>query len=273
MRLSQRPRHYVSPVTLTVCRPLLAHDWWRDAYLLRGVGERYGPVLRAERRREEEGYAGPERRAAPPTAVSRGRGGLTAVIPVLALGVAALVAVLLLAGHGKPAAAAAPVRVTTAASVRGPSVTTQSVSAARIPAPRRVHPRPAHRARRAHRAHRAHQARSARSTRSNHRRRRARRVRHRPVHLARASTVAATAPSVTNTLSAAPPSTSDPASATAPTATYSAPVTATPAPTSPTTSSSAGGTAGGSSTTGAGSGTVHGGSTGSGGSGTVHGGG
>jgi hypothetical protein len=63
MRLSPRPRRYVSPVTLTICRPLLEHDGWRDAYLLRGVGTRYGPVLRADRRRRNHAYAGPERRA------------------------------------------------------------------------------------------------------------------------------------------------------------------------------------------------------------------
>ena len=63
MRLTQRPRHYVSPVTLTICRPFLSHDGWRDAYLLRGVGKRYGPVLKADRRRRDGRYTGPERRA------------------------------------------------------------------------------------------------------------------------------------------------------------------------------------------------------------------
>lgn len=43
---SPRPRHDVPGAVLLALRPLLRHSAWRDAWILRGVGERYGPVLR-----------------------------------------------------------------------------------------------------------------------------------------------------------------------------------------------------------------------------------
>jgi hypothetical protein len=50
-----------------LCRPLLAFDYGREAYVLRGFGGRHGPVLRKDRRRGgPAGYGGPERRAAQP---------------------------------------------------------------------------------------------------------------------------------------------------------------------------------------------------------------
>ena len=47
---SPRPRRYVSSVTLTLLRPLFRHSESREAYVLRVVGNRWGPVLRQERR-------------------------------------------------------------------------------------------------------------------------------------------------------------------------------------------------------------------------------
>ena len=63
MRTVSRPRRYVSPVTLTLTRPLLALSAPREAYVLRVVGNRYGPVLRLDRRRRAVAYDGAERRA------------------------------------------------------------------------------------------------------------------------------------------------------------------------------------------------------------------
>ena len=64
MRTAPRTRHYVSPGALTLCRPLLSFDYAREAYVLRGIGARIGPVLREDRRRSAKpsGYTGPERR-------------------------------------------------------------------------------------------------------------------------------------------------------------------------------------------------------------------
>jgi hypothetical protein len=64
MRTVPRTRHYVSPGALTLCRPVLAFDYAREAYILRGIGDRVGPVLREDRRRRRSanGYRGPERR-------------------------------------------------------------------------------------------------------------------------------------------------------------------------------------------------------------------
>ncbi len=50
---------------------MLAFDYVREAYVLRGIGDRIGPVLREDRRRgrsSSNGYKGPERRG-----VARGR--------------------------------------------------------------------------------------------------------------------------------------------------------------------------------------------------------
>jgi hypothetical protein len=58
-----RQRRYVSPTALTLCRPLLSFDLPRDAYVLRAVGRRFGPVLRQDRRGQRTAeFAGPERR-------------------------------------------------------------------------------------------------------------------------------------------------------------------------------------------------------------------
>ncbi len=62
MRRVPRTRHYVPPLKLAVMRPLLRHSQSRDAYVLRFVGNRVGPVLRRDLRRAQLPYDGPERR-------------------------------------------------------------------------------------------------------------------------------------------------------------------------------------------------------------------
>ena len=62
MHTVQRPRRYVSPVTLTAMRPVLRYSSTRDAFVLRMVGSHRGPVLRRERRIAKVEYDGPERR-------------------------------------------------------------------------------------------------------------------------------------------------------------------------------------------------------------------
>jgi hypothetical protein len=66
VRTIPRQRRYVSPTALTLCRPLLSFDLPRDAYVLRAVGRRFGPVLREDRRGQRiadfADFAGPERR-------------------------------------------------------------------------------------------------------------------------------------------------------------------------------------------------------------------
>ncbi len=76
MRTVPRPRHYVSSRRLAICRPLLAFDDWRGAYVLRGLGKRVGPVLREDRRRDHGMRTdGPDRRGADRTPMSRGSAG------------------------------------------------------------------------------------------------------------------------------------------------------------------------------------------------------
>jgi hypothetical protein len=62
MHTVQRPRRYVSPVTLTAMRPVLRYSSARDAFVLRMVGSHRGPVLRRERRIAKVEHDGPERR-------------------------------------------------------------------------------------------------------------------------------------------------------------------------------------------------------------------
>ena len=45
MRESQRDRRRIRPATLAVLRPLFRYSAGRDAYVLRIVGNRLGPVL------------------------------------------------------------------------------------------------------------------------------------------------------------------------------------------------------------------------------------
>jgi hypothetical protein len=54
MRAIRRPRHYVSRHLLVLLRPLFAYNYSRDAYILRGVGRKVGPVLVRDRRVHRE---------------------------------------------------------------------------------------------------------------------------------------------------------------------------------------------------------------------------
>jgi hypothetical protein len=63
MRLTRRPRRYVNARLLVLLAPMFRYSRTRDAYVMRVVGRRLGPVLRVERRRRRAtGYSGPERR-------------------------------------------------------------------------------------------------------------------------------------------------------------------------------------------------------------------
>lgn len=59
---AQRPRHYVSSMTLMLMRPVFRYSRSRDAYVMRLIGNSSGPVLRRERRRRQRDFAGAERR-------------------------------------------------------------------------------------------------------------------------------------------------------------------------------------------------------------------
>jgi hypothetical protein len=64
MRVVRRPRRYVSPHWLRLFGPLLRYSGSRDAYVLRAVGNRMGPVLRQDRRQmQRRRLQGPDRRA------------------------------------------------------------------------------------------------------------------------------------------------------------------------------------------------------------------
>jgi hypothetical protein len=61
MRTVKRPRRYVARHWLVLMRPVMRYSAARDAYVLRGVGRRVGPVLRLDRRRRQR-FDGVERR-------------------------------------------------------------------------------------------------------------------------------------------------------------------------------------------------------------------
>jgi hypothetical protein len=64
MRIVRRPRRYVSPRLMTLLGPVLRYSSTRDAYVLRAIGNRVGPVLREDRRQmQRRRLQGPERRA------------------------------------------------------------------------------------------------------------------------------------------------------------------------------------------------------------------
>jgi hypothetical protein len=50
MRTVRRPRRYVARHWLVLMTPVLRYSVSRDAYVLRVVGRRVGPVLRVDRR-------------------------------------------------------------------------------------------------------------------------------------------------------------------------------------------------------------------------------
>jgi len=51
MRTVKRPRRYVARRWIAIGRPVLRYSQPRDAYVLRLVGRKWGPVLRSDRRR------------------------------------------------------------------------------------------------------------------------------------------------------------------------------------------------------------------------------
>jgi hypothetical protein len=65
MRAVPRERRYVARHWLTLLTPVFRYSVGRDAYVLRGVGGEFGPVLRADRRqlRRRRGPDGVDRRA------------------------------------------------------------------------------------------------------------------------------------------------------------------------------------------------------------------
>jgi hypothetical protein len=64
MRTVKRPRRYVARHWLVLLKPVLRYSASRDAYVLRGVGNETGPVLRRDRRRSRRTFNGAERRHA-----------------------------------------------------------------------------------------------------------------------------------------------------------------------------------------------------------------
>ena len=68
MRKVARPRRYISRSLFTVMRPLLRHSVGRDAFVLRVVGNSYGPVLRVDRRGRSTEFTGADRRRRTQTA-------------------------------------------------------------------------------------------------------------------------------------------------------------------------------------------------------------
>jgi hypothetical protein len=71
MRTVKRPRRYVARRWLALGRPVLRYSSPRDAYVLRVVGRKWGPVLRAERRSGEVVPRSTERRGATPSRRAR----------------------------------------------------------------------------------------------------------------------------------------------------------------------------------------------------------
>ncbi|HEX3518112.1 MAG TPA: hypothetical protein VHT29_03655 [Solirubrobacteraceae bacterium] len=64
MRAVPRRRHYLASQRLTLLTPVFRYSDSRDAYVLRVIGKRVGPVLRADRRvTKRRRLEGPERRA------------------------------------------------------------------------------------------------------------------------------------------------------------------------------------------------------------------
>lgn len=64
MRTVRRPRRYIAGHWLVLLRPVFRHSSSRDAYILRLIGSRRGPVLRADRR-SRKAFEGVERRGTP----------------------------------------------------------------------------------------------------------------------------------------------------------------------------------------------------------------
>jgi hypothetical protein len=54
LRSARRPRRFVPKHWLLLLKPVFVYSHTRDAYVLRGVGDRLGPVLRHDRRVRRE---------------------------------------------------------------------------------------------------------------------------------------------------------------------------------------------------------------------------
>jgi hypothetical protein len=65
MRTAPRKRRYIAPHWLTLLRPMLRHSRSRDAYIVRVIGAKAGPVLRVDRRTGQP-FDGVDRRRARP---------------------------------------------------------------------------------------------------------------------------------------------------------------------------------------------------------------
>jgi hypothetical protein len=65
MRIVKRPRRYVPRHWLAIGRPLLRYSEPRDAYVLRLVGRKWGPVLKYDRRHGGALPGATERRGSP----------------------------------------------------------------------------------------------------------------------------------------------------------------------------------------------------------------
>ena len=59
-----RERHYISPALLTALRPFFRYSESRDAYILRVVGTKRGPVLKEGPAPEPRFRRAPEQQAA-----------------------------------------------------------------------------------------------------------------------------------------------------------------------------------------------------------------
>jgi hypothetical protein len=63
MRSVGRPRRYVASYGLLLLKPALRYSTTRDAFVLRGIGNSRGPVLRPDRRkRQQRTFEGIDRR-------------------------------------------------------------------------------------------------------------------------------------------------------------------------------------------------------------------
>ena len=49
-RTVKRPRRYIASQWMAMLRPFVRYSSSRNAYVLRGVGRQFGPVLREDRR-------------------------------------------------------------------------------------------------------------------------------------------------------------------------------------------------------------------------------
>jgi hypothetical protein len=69
MRTARRTRRYIAPSLFVIVTPAFRYSRTRDAFVLRGVGSSFGPVLRIDRRSRQHQFNGADRRR--PTAAER----------------------------------------------------------------------------------------------------------------------------------------------------------------------------------------------------------